>query len=62
MERVVCSGAGLILPVMGDVAADWRTGSAASQASISLLNHMDLPPTTRERGNVPARIIDQRVG
>src|SRR5262245_10929005 len=39
-----------------------RTGSVASQASMSVLNHMDLPPTTRERGNVPWRIHDQRVG
>lgn len=29
---------------------------------MSVLNHMDLPPTTRERGNVPVRIHAQMVG
>ena len=29
---------------------------------MSVLNHMDWPPTARERGNLPARIHAQRVG
>ena len=37
-------------------------GSAAIHASTSVESHMLLPPTTRERGNVFARIIDQMVG
>jgi hypothetical protein len=36
-----------------------RTGKAASHASISSDRHIDLPPTTRDGGNVPARIHDQ---
>jgi hypothetical protein len=39
-----------------------RTGKASSQASTSSDRHMDLPPTMRDRGKVPARIQDQRVG
>ena len=30
---------------------------AASHAPISSDRHIDLPPTTRDRGNVPARIV-----
>jgi len=38
------------------------TGSSATQESISVLSHIDLPPTMRERGNLPARIQLQMVG
>jgi hypothetical protein len=39
-----------------------RTGKASSQAWTSSDRHIDLPPTTRARGKVPARIQDHRVG
>jgi hypothetical protein len=39
-----------------------RTGSEASQSSISLDNHMLLPPTTRARGNIPLCCQVQIVG
>jgi hypothetical protein len=39
-----------------------RTGSPASQSSISSDRHLDFAPTTRLRGNVPARIQPHTVG